>query len=1471
MLLSAVAFSLDPARIVGDTKIDLTINPLGFLERALHLWDPSYFGQLQNQAYGYFFPNGPFHALLIALDMPEWMVQRTWMAVLLCAAFVGTVKLAEALGIGTADTRLLAGVAYAMAPRVLTLISYNSAELQPMMLLPWIILPLVYGARHGRDPMRMAMLSGVAFLLCGGTNAASELAVLVVPLLYLLTRANGPRKWRLLAWWLGALFLVSFWWLAPLLIMGRYVFSFMPYTEDAATTTGVTSLINALRGTSNWMGYVPTQGQPALPAGAELSTVPWLIVATAVVAGLGLAGLVNRRTPERVFLVTSVLTGTAIIVAGYTGDLTGPLAPTLQAAFDGVLSPFRNIHKFDALIRLPLVLGLAHLPVVVALDAADRRGGPVRALALPPDLVRRGVAGVCAVAFLITLTPVATVGVATRGGFERIPDYWYEAAKWLDTRNTGGMTMAVPGSARGEYEWGRPMDEPMQPLMESAWTNQQIIPWGSAGVSRLTHELDQRISSGRGSAGLTATLSRMGVTYLLVRNDLQRTGNNGGWPARVHQALRDSPGITREVAFGPEVGSNDAYSGSEWYDQPYRAVEIYSVGGGVDGRDGGPAPLVGTVPADGTLRVTGGPESLLYLAEQGLLRDDRPVIVGDDPGAEEVSPEDTVVTDTARRREVVYSDVRRNVSHTLTADEELERDAPAPDIQDPAWEPYTAVAVDDGIAAVTASSSEAGANADPGTRDPGRQPFAALDGSFDTSWRSSSFTGSIGQWLEVEFDEPRDLGQVGIAFEQITGEPPPSEIALVTDDDRVTAPVAATSRPQEFTLPKGKTSKLRIQVRKLAWEPDYRFGSRVGITDITIPGLDASRTLKVPGVAGAGTFVFTGSTGTVPGCMEGSEVWVCNPRLAVQGEDAFGLDRTFEVSEDAAGEKHTIRGEAVVTDPVDVENAANRAGGYPKVTASSTSVRHPAAAGRNAFDDDEKTVWYPDPDEDRPRLDVDLGKKTKISGMRVDFPRGIGIARPIRVTVDSGDTVRDAWLDGNGWVNFAELTADKLTITFDPPENQPLEIQRISLPGVEPLEPIEGGDAATACGLGPVLRVNGERVETRIVSGTLEDKLNGRPLTYESCGDVDLEPGTNRLVVQPGNQYEVGSAIVEQDGTDRAEAAGTGGDSGGADGSGDTVAMAEVPRLAGWGNSERRFDVAVNEDSYLVVNENFNEGWEATVDTAGADAPLEPVRLDGWKQAWKLPAGAHGTVTLTYTPDALYHLTLGVGAVLALLAGLLAARRPKRAGRAALLADAVPGRAGRVGRVALIPAGVGLGVWVAGAAGAAVTGAVLVFMWWLGRRPSARLRHARPERPALGGRIIRWLAGPWTVTVTLACAGLSLAVGSYLSLHMPFHDIGGLLGDPLRGWVAQLFCLPALARMVVSLGGFTALEHPEPHEPEEPEADHAAAPSARPGAHARALGGSADEPDGAPTVDGRSQQGTDRGPDDDRRVEEVKT
>src|SRR3712207_3345103 len=226
-----------PGRIVADTKLDLAVDPWGFLGRALQLWEPQGFaGQVQNQAYGYLFPMGPFFALGDSAGVPVWVVQRLWMALLLCLAFLGVVVLARRLRIGTHESQLIAGLAYALAPRMLSGIGATSIEVLPMALAPWVLVPLVAGAQGG-SARRAAALSGLAVFCVGGVNAVATAAVLPLAAIYLLTRPPGPRRRRLLAWWTGSVALATAWRAGPLLLQGRYSPAFLDYIESADVTT----------------------------------------------------------------------------------------------------------------------------------------------------------------------------------------------------------------------------------------------------------------------------------------------------------------------------------------------------------------------------------------------------------------------------------------------------------------------------------------------------------------------------------------------------------------------------------------------------------------------------------------------------------------------------------------------------------------------------------------------------------------------------------------------------------------------------------------------------------------------------------------------------------------------------------------------------------------------------------------------------------------------------------------------------------------------------------------------------------------------------------------------------------------------------------------------------------------------------------------------------------------------------------
>ncbi|GIG88553.1 alpha-(1-_3)-arabinofuranosyltransferase domain-containing protein [Plantactinospora endophytica] len=387
VLLGALAFLQDPGMMVVDTKVDLAVNPLGWLERSLHVWDPAgTFGQLQNQAYGYLWPMGPFFLAGDLAGVPMWAVQRLWWTLLLCVGYLGVVTLAGRLHIGTPVARLVAGVAFALSPRLVTEIGPVSVEAWPSAVAPWVLVPLVGLARNPSTPLRRAVtLSALAVACAGGVNATAVLAVVPLAALWLCTLRPLRRRVVALVAWGTAVAAATAWWLVPLLLLGRYSPPFLDYIETAEVTTRPTDVVSVLRGTAHWHAYLTDAHGPLWPGGWRLATVAPLVVATLVVAGTGLVGLARRGMPHRRFLLTGLLVGLALVGLGHVaagplgGAVTGSglFADAARTFLDGAGAPLRNVHKFDVVLRLPLVLGLAHLLGLVG-RAATVTAGPWR-------------------------------------------------------------------------------------------------------------------------------------------------------------------------------------------------------------------------------------------------------------------------------------------------------------------------------------------------------------------------------------------------------------------------------------------------------------------------------------------------------------------------------------------------------------------------------------------------------------------------------------------------------------------------------------------------------------------------------------------------------------------------------------------------------------------------------------------------------------------------------------------------------------------------------------------------------------------------------------------------------------------------------------------------------------------------------------------------------------------------------------
>ncbi len=503
------------------------------------------------------------------IGVVPWVAQRLWWAGLLVVGLLGFVRLARLLGVHDPAVRVVTGVGFAVSVRVLTELGAVSVEVWPMMLAPWVLIPLVRGAQGG-SPRQWAAWSGLAFWMTGAVNAVASAAILPAAGIYLLTRARTARTLRLLGWWLLAVLLASTWWAVPLLLLGRYSPPFLDWIEAAAITTGHNDPTTVLRGASHWVPYLVDPQGPVWPAGWSLVHDRLPVAATAVLALLGFAGLL-RRVPERAFLVILLCVGLVLTGLGHVSasGYGGLFAPAVRDLLDTALAPLRNVHKFQPLVTLPLMMGLAHLVQAGRLRVPHHGARP----ALAP-----AVAAAAAAVVAVGALPALTGGLVGGRSFGEIPIYWRDAAAWLDERGEG-RALVVPAASFGVYMWGRSQDEPLQVLGTDAWGVRDAVPLSSAGNIRLLDEVERHIEAGTGSPGLAPALARSGVRWLVVRNDLNNRATRSALPVLVHQALESSPGITRVASFGPILSSFD--SAERIIDngllRAYPAVEVYRV------------------------------------------------------------------------------------------------------------------------------------------------------------------------------------------------------------------------------------------------------------------------------------------------------------------------------------------------------------------------------------------------------------------------------------------------------------------------------------------------------------------------------------------------------------------------------------------------------------------------------------------------------------------------------------------------------------------------------------------------------------------------------------------------------------------------------------------------------------------------------------------------------------------------------
>lgn len=1211
LALIALAFTQAPGFLTFDTKFDLVVDPWHYMQRGLHLWDSNgAIGQLQNQAYGYLWPMGPFFGLGQSAQIPAWAVQRLFMALVLCVAFLGVAKLARALGVRSDLACLVAGFAYALSPRLVSTVGTISIESWPSALAPWVLLPLVVGSAQG-SPRRAAALSALAVAMIGGVNATASFAALPVAAIWLLTREPGPRRRQLMFWWPIFTAMGTLWWLIPLFLLGAYSPPFLDFIESASVTTQTTDVFDALRGTSHWLPYVDSRWL----AGNDLVTKPNPVINSGVVLMLGFIGLMHRRNPHRFFLSVSLFVGLLLVTMGHLGSVQGWFAPNLHEALDGVLAAARNVHKFDPIVRLPLVLGMALL-----LDAlrAPEYSAEYSAGSRQPGLFV-GVSILAVAALVGAALPAIQGRMAPDGRMQEVPSYWEQAGAWLDRQGHEGAALMAPGIGVAKFVWGTPNDEPLEFLVKKGrFGVRSNIPFVPPGNIRALDAIETRLARGEPSSGLATYLARAGIQYLVVRNDVQKLPDIPD-TVLLHQALDDSPGLVRVKSFGPELGGaahldtgGDRNVINGGWQTNYRAIEIYEVS------LGGP----GAVAATELPLVVGGPESLLGLTDAGLLGQQPTVLASDaDPRERPTGP--VILTDGYRDKERFYGQLHDGYSSVLLPGEPNRSGNPHRDYYinkgDDRWRTRGVL---EGISTVGSTSSMADSTAPGGAR-PAHSAFAAIDGDPTTEWVSYPNSVSRPTW-RVTFRHQQQPRTVAVT----AGASLPGSRAfrVVTEAGKSTPFRLGPSRRQDVVLPTGPTRWLAVEAAGDSW------GGGVALSEVMIPGITARKTLALPAIPkrwGAPVAVMMeAALDARSGCVRVDASVRCLENRDVQGEEESGFHRLIQSPAEASYEPQlTIRSRAgTAVEKFLLED-------FPvSVTSSSQGVPDARASALAAVDGDPGTTWIARRDDLRPEIEFRWVGRREVRGLSIAVDADAAARTPLAVRLHWGAKSRVVDLDADGTATFPPIRTDNLgveivrtslttSIGFDQSQTQiGTGISEVRLRGApfQTLQPSEQR-RTLPCGTGPDVTLNGETHRTR-VSASPSEVFNGTDITASLCESpqLTLREGENRLSVSSTPVFKATRMVLRAP----------------------NFALA-APTPVQWGNADADSRTATPPvgSRFLVFRENGNPGWTAR--QGGAN--LKPVRADGWQQGWRLEPGVDAPVIETYAPEKPYRFGLVIG------------------------------------------------------------------------------------------------------------------------------------------------------------------------------------------------------------------------------------
>ncbi len=1233
------------------------------------MWDPTNaLGTVTHQHIGYLLPLDPFFWFFASIHVPVWFAQRIWTGSLLYFAGLGVYKLTKILNYRV-QTQFIASLAYMLSPYTLQYLNRISDILLTYSAFGWMISFTILAAKN--KGLRYPACFGIVVAIIGGTNGSSLVYAGLGPVVWLLystLRKEIPLKKALnTALSIGVItLLVSIWWAVALGVESIYGLNILKFTETVPAVASTSLASEVLRGLGYWFYYGLSALGPWSPSSTGYEEHIWLILISFALPSLAFLSITKIKWKDRTFFITLLVVGLLASVGTYPFASPTVFGSGVKWFMLNTTAGFalRSTDRATPLVLLSIAifLGIGTEKLVTTLKKNNKKRLSQYALA--------------AVAVLIIANmPALFDGQLISSQYEHpqtIPNYYFSAAKYLDSKGNSTRVLIEPGTDTDVYRWGTTIDPVLPGVMTRDSVEREQLPQGTTPSVDLQTAIDQPLQEGTFNPNTIAPLARLiSAGDLILQSNLAYEDYDLPHPRSTYQLFLPTPnGLSDPVAFGKPVPNQASVNFQPMFGEQTLSENPNSPWPAplIDFHVNNARPILRTESASDPVILDGGATGIVNSAASGLITGNPTLLysgsfTGSSVGKNELKQlaskgAQLILTDTNRKEARRWAGTIKDVTgYTETAKETQSKNdysnAPLNLFPSSGTNAQT-VTEFGGIDAVSAYGNQV-------TYEPYQRPSMAIDGNIDTAWSYSINAFPVSEWWQVTLINPVSVNSVNLV--QLINGTPVFKITSVTltfnGQHPITYKLNAQSQSdsgQTLRFPSRTFRTLRITVNSVGITGNKTGVTDVGFSEVRILSIHAEETVRPP----------VDMLQTLGSLSNNDRLTVILDRLRVgpyppRPDPEQSLNRVLWLP---SQRNFSLTGTATInsSDPDEmVDTIVGRQGSNGTGLVARSSGRLPGfldARASSAFDGSISTSWSPGSglnqqigswvELDSPKLiTFNHLNFTVNTDLRHSVPTKISISTENNFQIVNLPSVRSASPQGRTTtipLTFPLMEGRRVRVTVlavkqffgkDVPDQPfftlPVGIAEVGIPGVTmPSVPSTLPSKCTS----NLLTINSIPVPIKLI-GTTQAALAGKPIGFVACNTSGITIGPGNVTVDglPSSTGGINVNRVVLDST-ALNTPGSIVSPGQVRGETSPSSNASLKVINSSATSYRATLTTHGSPVWIVLGESQDKGWSATLSN-GSNLG-NPQLIDGYANGWLYkppPGNSTVTVNFNFTPQ----------------------------------------------------------------------------------------------------------------------------------------------------------------------------------------------------------------------------------------------